>query len=113
MFGSVDYIVVTTFSDAIRIAWLQAAAASDPEKLGRKIATVEGTKMIQLLSDCSGAFQAGILTALMGISGSGKTTLMDCLSGRKTGLKFCNQNSVGYSIQQVENIQECAKGLVY
>ncbi|KAK8998889.1 hypothetical protein V6N11_070068 [Hibiscus sabdariffa] len=40
---------------------------------------------LQLLSDITGAFQPGILTALMGVSGAGKTTLMDVLSGRKTG----------------------------
>ncbi|KAE8717807.1 ABC transporter G family member 37 [Hibiscus syriacus] len=42
-------------------------------------------KRVQLLSDITGAFQPGILTALMGVSGAGKTTLMDVLSGRKTG----------------------------
>ncbi|KAH9724095.1 ABC transporter G family member 37 [Citrus sinensis] len=40
---------------------------------------------LQLLSDISGTFRPGILTALMGVSGAGKTTLMDVLSGRKTG----------------------------
>ncbi|KAE8711890.1 ABC transporter G family member 37 [Hibiscus syriacus] len=40
---------------------------------------------VQLLSDVTGAFHPGILTALMGVSGAGKTTLMDVLSGRKTG----------------------------
>ncbi|KAJ0668683.1 putative ABC-type sulfate transporter [Helianthus annuus] len=40
---------------------------------------------LQLLTDVSGAFRPGVLTALMGISGAGKTTLMDVLSGRKTG----------------------------
>ncbi|XP_050220411.1 pleiotropic drug resistance protein 3-like [Mercurialis annua] len=42
-------------------------------------------KKLQLLSDITGAFRPGVLTALMGISGAGKTTLMDVLSGRKTG----------------------------
>ncbi|PPD71319.1 hypothetical protein GOBAR_DD31806 [Gossypium barbadense] len=42
-------------------------------------------KKVQLLSDITGAFRPGILTALMGVSGAGKTTLMDVLSGRKTG----------------------------
>nr|CAB3497368.1 unnamed protein product [Digitaria exilis] len=39
---------------------------------------------LQLLSDVSGAFRPGILTALVGVSGAGKTTLMDVLAGRKT-----------------------------
>ncbi|XWS53453.1 hypothetical protein CRYUN_Cryun10bG0002700 [Craigia yunnanensis] len=42
-------------------------------------------KKLQLLSDISGSFRPGVLTALMGVSGAGKTTLMDVLSGRKTG----------------------------
>eukprot|EP01018_Ginkgo_biloba_P004062 Gb_34645 [translate_table: standard] len=40
---------------------------------------------LQLLRNVSGAFQPGVLTALVGISGAGKTTLMDVLAGRKTG----------------------------
>ena len=40
--------------------------------------------MLQLLNEVSGAFQPGILTALVGVSGAGKTTLMDVLAGRKT-----------------------------
>ncbi|KAI7757931.1 hypothetical protein M8C21_007667 [Ambrosia artemisiifolia] len=42
-------------------------------------------KKLQLLSDVSGVFLPGVLTALMGSSGAGKTTLMDVLAGRKTG----------------------------
>ncbi|KAI4310915.1 hypothetical protein MLD38_035860 [Melastoma candidum] len=41
-------------------------------------------KKLQLLSNVTGAFRPGVLTALMGVSGAGKTTLMDVLSGRKT-----------------------------
>ncbi|PPS13301.1 hypothetical protein GOBAR_AA07350 [Gossypium barbadense] len=40
---------------------------------------------LQLLSNVSGVFTPGVLTALVGSSGEGKTTLMDVLSGRKTG----------------------------
>ena len=39
---------------------------------------------LQLLTDISGAFRPGVLTALVGASGAGKTTLMDVLAGRKT-----------------------------
>ncbi|TVU38820.1 hypothetical protein EJB05_12212 [Eragrostis curvula] len=39
---------------------------------------------LHLLSDISGAFRPGVLTALVGVSGAGKTTLMDVLAGRKT-----------------------------
>ncbi|VFQ91364.1 unnamed protein product [Cuscuta campestris] len=42
-------------------------------------------KRLQLLSNVSGVFSPGILTALVGASGAGKTTLMDVLAGRKTG----------------------------
>ncbi|KAK4606103.1 hypothetical protein RGQ29_000394 [Quercus rubra] len=42
-------------------------------------------KKLQLLSNISGVFSPGVLTALVGASGAGKTTLMDVLAGRKTG----------------------------
>lgn len=42
------------------------------------------SKKLQLLSDITGAFKPGVLTALMGVSGAGKTTLLDVLAGRKT-----------------------------
>ena len=34
-----------------------------------------------VMQDINGAFQPGVLTALVGVSGAGKTTLMDCLAG--------------------------------
>lgn len=40
---------------------------------------------LKLLSNITGAFRPGVLTALVGVSGAGKTTLMDVLAGRKTG----------------------------
>lgn len=46
--------------------------------------TQKKKKKLQLLSDITGAFRPGVLTALMGISGAGKTTLLDVLAGRKT-----------------------------
>ena len=61
-------------------------ATTDPEKQGPRAAAVDGTTMLQLLTDCSGVFRPGILTALIGSSGAGKTTLMDVLAGRKTGM---------------------------
>ncbi|GJM88222.1 hypothetical protein PR202_ga04260 [Eleusine coracana subsp. coracana] len=41
-------------------------------------------KKLQLLHNVTGAFQPGILSALMGVTGAGKTTLLDVLAGRKT-----------------------------
>lgn len=52
-------------------------------------------KKLQLLSDITGAFRPGILTALMGVSGAGKTTLMDVLAGRKTGGTIEGEIKVG------------------
>jgi len=64
---------------------VQALSTTDPEKIGPRAAVVDGTTMLRLLWDCCGAFQPGVLTALVGSSGAGKTTLMDVLCGRKTG----------------------------
>ncbi|XP_023634094.1 ABC transporter G family member 42 isoform X1 [Capsella rubella] len=58
------------------------------------IETPQGKKL-QLLSDVSGAFQPGVLTALMGVSGAGKTTLLDVLSGRKTRGDIIGKIEVG------------------
>uniref|UniRef100_A0A0D9XY53 ABC transporter domain-containing protein n=1 Tax=Leersia perrieri TaxID=77586 RepID=A0A0D9XY53_9ORYZ len=42
-------------------------------------------RKLQLLHNITGAFQAGILSALMGVTVAGKTILLDVLAGRKTG----------------------------
>uniref|UniRef100_A0ACD5Y0G5 Uncharacterized protein n=1 Tax=Avena sativa TaxID=4498 RepID=A0ACD5Y0G5_AVESA len=42
-------------------------------------------RKLQLLYNITGAFQPGVLSALMGVTGAGKTTLLDVLAGRKTG----------------------------
>ncbi|XP_065020887.1 pleiotropic drug resistance protein 2-like isoform X1 [Musa acuminata AAA Group] len=56
---------------------------------------------LQLLSDVSGAFRPGVLTALVGVSGAGKTTLMDVLAGRKTGGYISGSISIsGYPKKQ-------------
>ncbi|WCJ30771.1 ABC transporter G family member 37 [Euphorbia peplus] len=60
---------------------LQYYVVPPPEMRKRGFAA----KKLQLLSDITGAFRPGILTALMGVSGAGKTTLLDVLCGRKTG----------------------------
>ncbi|CAM6119568.1 unnamed protein product [Calypogeia fissa] len=39
---------------------------------------------LQLLTEITGAFRPGVLTALVGVTGAGKSTLMDVLAGRKT-----------------------------
>ncbi|XP_039037786.1 ABC transporter G family member 31-like [Hibiscus syriacus] len=41
--------------------------------------------MPKLLSNVSGVFRPGVLTALVGLIVAGKTTLLDVLSARKTG----------------------------
>eukprot|EP00253_Pinus_taeda_P001138 PITA_01138 len=56
---------------------------------------------LQLLSNVSGSFRPGVLTALMGVSGAGKTTLMDVLAGRKTeGYIEGNINISGFPKKQ-------------
>ena len=49
---------------------------TDPDQLGPQVVQVDGRPMLELLSDVSGCFRPGILTALVGASGSGKTTLL-------------------------------------
>ncbi|WVZ09670.1 hypothetical protein V8G54_014200 [Vigna mungo] len=50
-------------------------------------------RRLQLLSDITGSFRPGILTALMGVSGAGKTTLMDPETfARVSG--YCEQNDI-------------------
>lgn len=64
--------------------WVQTMDSTDPEKVGPRAVRLGRATLLQLLQDCSGAFQPGILTALVGSSGAGKTTLLDVLAGRKT-----------------------------
>ncbi|XP_059626494.1 ABC transporter G family member 31-like [Cornus florida] len=64
---------------------------------------VKGMKenKLQLLSNVSGVFRPGVLTALVGSSGAGKTTLLDVLAGRKSG--GCIQGDIrisGYPKEQ-------------
>ena len=57
-----------------------AACCSDQGSHDPRAAEVEGRRMLQLLNHCSGAFQPGILTALVGSSGAGAQLLRDsCL----------------------------------
>ncbi|XP_037467333.1 ABC transporter G family member 41-like [Triticum dicoccoides] len=42
-------------------------------------------RKLQLIYNITGAFQPGVLSALMGVTRAGKTTLLDVLAGRKTG----------------------------
>ncbi|KAK9816709.1 hypothetical protein WJX72_004056 [[Myrmecia] bisecta] len=66
-----------------------AQAAPSDQREGK------GKPQLMLLKAISGAFQPGILTALVGVSGAGKTTLMDVLAGRKTGGTITGDIRVG------------------
>ncbi|KAK6232413.1 hypothetical protein SCA6_002486, partial [Theobroma cacao] len=58
-------------------------------------------RRLQLVSNVSGVFSPGVLTALVGSSGAGKTTLMDVLAGRKTrGYIEGDINILGYTKEQ-------------
>ena len=46
------------------------------DQLGPQVVQVEGRPMLELLSNVSGWFRPGVLTALVGASGSSKTTLL-------------------------------------
>ncbi|CAN1282354.1 ABC transporter G family member 31 [Linum perenne] len=67
---------------------------------------------LQLLSNVSGVFSPGVLTALVGSSGAGKTTLMDVLAGRKTGgyitgdIKISGHNKVQSTFARVSGYVE-------
>ncbi|XP_047051186.1 ABC transporter G family member 41-like [Lolium rigidum] len=66
---------------------LQAETALTPNRTGRMEMREHGymERKLQLLHNITGAFQPGVLSALMGVTGAGKTTLLDVLAGRKTG----------------------------
>ncbi|KAK6289506.1 hypothetical protein POUND7_001047 [Theobroma cacao] len=58
-------------------------------------------RRLQLVSNVSGVFSPGVLTALVGSSGAGKTTLMDVLAGSKTrGYIEGDINILGYTKEQ-------------
>jgi len=78
--------------------------ATDPEKVGPKEVEMEeggkNVKMLQILSDCSGAFQPGVLTALVGSSGAGKTTSTSWLAARQVKYRHmcdCSSSLTGNS----------------
>eukprot|EP00884_Botryococcus_braunii_P023385 jgi/Botrbrau1/9730/Bobra.0388s0022.1 len=81
---------------------------TDPEKAGPRVADVDSHKMLQLLQDCSGAFEPGVLTALVGVSGAGKTTLMDVLAGRKTSGVVKGEIRVGGFLKNQETFARVA-----
>ncbi|CAI0544498.1 unnamed protein product [Linum tenue] len=82
----------------------------DMPKEMRKPGSME--KRLQLLSNVSGVFTPGVLTALVGESGAGKTTLMDVLAGRKTGgliegeIKISGHPKEQRSFARIEFVEE-------
>ena len=54
-------------------------------------------RKLQLLHNITGAFQPGVLLALMGVTGAGETTLLDVLAGRKTGGVIEGEIRIGLS----------------
>ncbi|KAM3285532.1 hypothetical protein P3S67_024331 [Capsicum chacoense] len=63
-------------------------------------------KKLQLLSNVSGVFSPGILTALVCSSGAGNTTLMDCLAGRKTSGHIEGDIRISGCPKQQKTLQE-------
>ncbi|KAK9830281.1 hypothetical protein WJX72_010786 [[Myrmecia] bisecta] len=67
---------------------------------------VGGKVQLVRLEDVCGAFQPGVLTALVGVSGAGKTTLiMDVLAGRKTDLPNLTEPAGKYVAGTIERVR--------
>lgn len=69
-------IVCRATTEAGNALGAQETVTTDPEKLGPRVEEVDGRQMLRLLHDCSGAFEPGVLTALVGVSGAGQAVFL-------------------------------------
>ncbi|KAG8371495.1 hypothetical protein BUALT_Bualt13G0093600 [Buddleja alternifolia] len=85
-FHNVNYYVDMPKVSVLQATWFHNNSIFLNVSLGFQEMSSQGIPetRLQLLSNVSGVFSPGVLTALMGSSGAGKTTLMDVLAGRKT-----------------------------